>query len=123
MLTNSPVAAVLPAVDLTRAKKFYRNKLGLTQVMSDKDGVLLKAGKGTMIFIYTRKKTKAEHTVAAFMVKNIEKAMEELKKKGIKFENYNLPGLKTVDGIAESKGHKSAWFKDTEGNIIAIDQM
>jgi catechol-2,3-dioxygenase len=123
MLDRSEVVAVLPAVNLERAKKFYKTKLGLKQIYADKSGVFLEAGKKTHIFIYKRKKTKAEHTVAAFLVKNVETKVNELRKKGVNFEDYNLPGLKTVNGIATTNGHKSAWFKDTEGNVLAIDEM
>lgn len=75
--------------------------------------------------MFTRGPTKADQTVASFKVENIEAHVKELRAKGVKFEEYDIPrmGIKTVDGIATTGKNKSAWFKDTEGNILAMDQM
>jgi len=126
MLSNSMVAPTLPAVDLKRARKFYEEKLGLKVVMEDPSpGMMLQAGQGTMMYVYQRAATKADHTVAAFKVDNVEAEVKALKSKGVKFEEYDLPkmGIKTVNGIATMGNMKSAWFKDTEGNILALNQM
>ena len=126
MLTNSMVAPNLPAVDLKRARKFYEEKLGLKVVMEDPStGIMLQAGQGTMMYVYQRAATKADHTVASFKVDNIEAEMKELKGKGVKFEDYDLPkmGIKTVNGIATMGNMKFSWFKDTEGNILSLAQM
>jgi predicted enzyme related to lactoylglutathione lyase len=126
MLTNSMVAPSLPAVDIKRARKFYEEKLGLKVVMEDPSpGVMLQAGAGTMIYVYQRAATKADHTVASFKVDNIEAEVKELKNKGIKFEEYDMPktGIKTINGIATMGTMKGAWFKDSEGNILALTQM
>lgn len=126
MLTNSMVAPSLPAVDITRAKKFYEEKLGLKVVMEDPSpGIMFQAGGGTMIYVYQRAATKADHTVASFKVENVESEVKELKSKGVKFEEYDLPkmGIKTIHGIATMGNMKSAWFKDSEGNILALLQM
>jgi predicted enzyme related to lactoylglutathione lyase len=126
MLRNAMVAPTLPAVDIKRAKKFYVETLGLKVVQEDPSpGIMLQCGGETMIYIYQRAGTKADHTVAAFKVDNIEAEVTELKKKGVIFENYDLPqmGIKTVNGIASMGNMKSAWFKDTEGNILALNQM
>jgi predicted enzyme related to lactoylglutathione lyase len=126
MLTNSMVAPSLPAVDVKRARKFYEEKLGLKVVMEDPSpGVMLQAGAGTMIYIYQRAATKADHTVASFKVDNIEAEVKDLKSKGIKFEEYDMPkmGIKTINGIATMGTMKGAWFKDSEGNILALTQM
>ena len=126
MLTNAMVAPTLPAVDLKRAKKFYTEKLGLKIIMEDPSpGMMLQCGGGTMMYIYQRAATKADHTVASFKVDNIEAEVNELRGKGVKFEEYNIPsmGIKTVNGIATMGNMKSAWFKDTEGNIMALNQM
>ncbi len=126
MLTNSMVAPTLPAVDIKRAKKFYEEKLGLKVVMEDPSpGIMLQCGQGTMMYVYQREHTKADHTVASFKVDKIEAEVKELKAKGIKFEEYDLPkmGIKTVNGIATMGSMKSAWFKDSEGNILSLTQM
>lgn len=117
------VYPTLPVVNLERAKNFYREKLGLKVVQEDPSpGVLLQAG-GCHIYLYQRAATKADHTVAAFTVDNVEATMKELRAKGIVFEEYDLPNLRTVEGLFSMDGYKAAWFKDTEGNTVAISNM
>jgi len=129
MLTNKQVMPTLPATDVKRAKQFYEEKLGLKTVEEDEGGVLLKAGANTMLYLYKRSATKADHTVAAFDVEDIEYQVNELKSRGVRFEDYNLPdmGIKTENSIATmpmgSEATKAAWFKDSEGNILGIQQL
>jgi len=126
MLQKAEVYATLPAVDIKRARKFYEETLGLKVVREDPSpGIQVEAAGGTGLYIYQRGATKADHTVAGFVVKDVEAEVRELKARGVKFEEYNMPemGIKTVDGIATMDGMKSAWFKDTEGNILAISNM
>jgi catechol 2,3-dioxygenase-like lactoylglutathione lyase family enzyme len=121
MISNAKAVPVLPVVDISRARKFYEGKLGLTVHETDPSpGVKYKCGGGTMLYIYQRAATKADHTVMSFDVENVEKEVKELKEKGIVFEEYDMPGLKTVNGIATMGDMKVAWFKDTEGNILAV---
>lgn len=122
-LGNAPVCAVLPAEDIDRAKKFYTEKIGLTIEKDMGSDVVFTAGEGTKIYMYKRARTKAEHTVAGFMVADLEQTMKELRGNGVKFEEYDFPGLKTVNGIATWENGKSAWFTDPEGNIVAINEM
>ncbi len=123
MLKNQTVAATLPATDLNRAISFYRDKLGLS-INTDNPGIALcEAGQGTSFVIYERGPTKADHTVLTFSVPDIETEVADLRQKGIVFEEYDVPDLKTVDGISTTGNAKAAWFKDTEGNIIGIAQM
>ncbi len=124
MLTNAAVHPTLPVVDLARAKKFYEDKLGLKVVRTDPSpGAMLQCGKGTMLYIYQRGATKAEHTVASFIVDDVEATVKELKAKGVVFEEYDTPGLKTVNSIFTMGEMKGAWFKDTEGNILAVSNL
>lgn len=124
MLGNSEITAILPVVDMNRARKFYEQILGLRPA----DGVMAEGhlmydcGKGTKLVIYQRSQTKADHTAAGFWVDNLETEMNELRTKGVVFEEYDFPGLKTVGGIADLGSSRSAWFKDTEGNILAISE-
>ncbi|UCE97783.1 MAG: VOC family protein [Dehalococcoidia bacterium] len=123
MLTNAPVHPTLIAVDVARAKAFYQDKLGLKLTKEDPSpGATFQAGEGTYIYIYQREKTKADHTVASFHVDDVEKTVKELQAKGIKFEDIDMPslGIRTVNGIATLGDMKGAWFKDTEGNTLAI---
>ncbi len=124
MLVNATVHAALPVVDLARARKFYEEKLGLKVVRTDPSpGVMLQAGGGTTLYIYQRGATKADHTVASFEVDDVEAEIKDLKAKGVVFEEYDTPETKTVNSIATKDRVKSAWFKDTEGNIIAVASM
>ena len=124
MLSNAKVHPTLSAVNLERAKKFYVEKLGLKVIQEDPTpGAMIQAGEGSGLYLYERGKTKAEHTVASFTVGDVEGQVAELKKNGVSFEEYDTPDLKTVNGIATIGEIKAAWFKDTEGNILAITNM
>ena len=124
MLSNATIYPTLPVVDLNRAKKFYQEKLGLKLVNEDSMGAMFSAGQ-CMVYLYQRSATKADHTVAFFNVDNIESEVRDLKNKGVKFEEYDIPNMKikTVNSIATTEGIKSAWFKDTEGNILGIGEL
>ena len=117
------VSPTLPVSDLKRSEKFYQEKLGLKVIREDPSpGATLKAGD-CELYIYQRAPTKADHTVAAFRVKDVESSVKELRGKGIKFEEYDMPNLKTRDGIFSMDGYKAAWFKDPDENIVAISNM
>lgn len=126
MLGNFPLAAILPVVDLERAKKFYGGTLGLKQVEELEVGeVMYQAGAGTTLGIYRRPTpTKADHTAVGFMVDDLNKVMAHLRSKGVKFEEYDIPemGLKTVNGVATIGNGRGAWFKDPDGNILSVFQ-
>ncbi len=122
-MSISGVSPTLPVVDLKRSEKFYQEKLGLKLLREDPSpGAFLGAG-GCELYIYQRAPSKADHTVAAFKVDNFENSLKDLRAKGIKFEEYDLPNLKTRDGVFAMNGYKTAWFKDPDGNIIAISNM
>jgi catechol 2,3-dioxygenase-like lactoylglutathione lyase family enzyme len=126
MLKTAAVTPSLPAVDLTRARKFYEEKLGLKVVKEDlSPGMLVEAGKGTKIYVYQRGATKADHTVVNFTVSDVEAEVKALKAKGVEFEEYDIPamGIKTVNSIDRMGDFVGAWFKDSEGNILGISNM
>ncbi|MCK5300812.1 MAG: VOC family protein [Thermoplasmatales archaeon] len=123
MLSEKSVVTTIPVVDIERAKNFYENKLELKLLEEMDEGLFFEAGNNTQLYMYKRDSTKADHTVASFMVDDIENEVNHLKEKGIIFEEYDFPTLKTVNNIATTGNFKSAWFKDTEGNIIALTQM
>ena len=114
-------AAALPAQDMARARAFYRDKLGLTPTTEDPSGMMyaLPAGTGFGVFPSSGKPS-GTHTQMGIEVDDVEGAVKDLQAKGVKFEDYDVPGLKTVNGIAELGGSKLAWFKDSEGNLIVI---
>lgn len=124
MLGSSPVAPTIPVTDMARAKKFYGETLGLKEVSADIPGhTMFQAGKETMLVVYERGPSKADQTLAGFWVQDLESEMKELRGNGISFEEYDVPGLKTVNGVATIGSTKSAWFKDPDGNVLAMSQM
>ena len=124
MLKDYPMITTLPATNIERAKKFYGEVLGLKPVETEmpEDAVMFEAGSGTKVYLYKRGASRADHTALEFHVTNLEKEMEDLKAKGVVFEEYDMPGLKTENSIAKMGNYKSAWFKDTEGNILALGE-
>lgn len=107
--------------DLRKAKEFYTNTLGL-KVSETPEGLELKTG-GTSVFIYPKPNhSPATFTVLNFPVNDIDDAVASLKERGVKFEQYNLPDLKTdKDGVARGPhGPQIAWFKDPAGNILSV---
>ena len=124
MLASSPIAPTLPVNDLTRARSFYEDKLGLKVSKATDMDVIYECGAGTMLYVWQRETGPTDHTEAGFTVDNIEEEVKELKTKGVEFEAYDMPGLKTDEnGIAKIDGYKSAWFKDPDGNIISLAEM
>jgi predicted enzyme related to lactoylglutathione lyase len=126
MLGRFEVSAQLPASDLGRAKKFYQEVLGLkvSQDMGE-GGARFDAGNGTSFYVYPSDFAGTNKaTAVAFEVDDVEKVVDDLSKKGVTFEQYDLSYAKTNErGIAEIEGWKGAWFKDTEGNIVGLAQQ
>ncbi|MEV7281660.1 VOC family protein [Streptomyces sp. NPDC093111] len=122
MLAESPIAAIIPVNDMARAKRFYSKTLGLTLIKESPEDVMYETG-GSMIGLYeTPYGGQAQHTLASWKVADLDAEMKELRSKGVAFEDYDLPGLKTVDGVVESDDMRGAWFKDSEGNILCVLQ-
>jgi catechol 2,3-dioxygenase-like lactoylglutathione lyase family enzyme len=120
-LSDHRAYATIPASDIDRAKDWYRNKLGLSPASEDPFGVLYRLGDGTAFMLYpTPNAGKAPNTLMSFSSDNVMEDVRELRSKGVVFEEYDMPGLKTENGIAEMGRYHAAWFKDSEGNILAI---
>jgi catechol 2,3-dioxygenase-like lactoylglutathione lyase family enzyme len=121
MLQDSPMFAYLPAKDVARARRFYEEKLGLRPKKETAGGVVYEFAAGTACFLYPTPNAGTSKASQAFwQVADVEREVAELRAKGVVFEEYDMPGMK--NGIATAGGAKSAWFKDTEGNILAIIQ-
>ena len=124
MISKLTAVATLPAANIERARKYYSEKLGLTPEMVQPDGSLFYKCKDSAFLVYPSQYAgTAKSTAVGFQTDDIEREMKELHSKGVVFEEYDMPGLKTVHGVATMGNVKAAWFKDSEGNILAIDQM
>ena len=123
MLNNAPVTVMLPVVDMARARAFYEGGLGLKPDGLRADGKFAYSVGGTTLALFPKPEgTKAEHTAVSFKVENIAATIAELKRSGVVFEDYDFPGLKTVNHVCVLGAEKAAWFKDTEGNYLCIHE-
>jgi predicted enzyme related to lactoylglutathione lyase len=121
MLQKSPMYAYIPARDMARARKFYEEKVGLKPKEENAGGVTYQFGNDTACFLYPTPNAGTSKASQAFwQVEDVEREVRELKARGVKFEDYDMPGMK--DGIATAGGAKAAWFRDSEGNILALVQ-
>ena len=123
MLKKARVQATLPAQDLPRARSFYSTKLGLEPVEEAAGGLTYECGGTRFLLFPSQGRPSGAHTQIGFGVENIEGEVNDLKKRGLVFEEYDVPGLKTVNGIATMGVLKAAWFKDSEGNLLGVVQM
>jgi catechol 2,3-dioxygenase-like lactoylglutathione lyase family enzyme len=131
MLENCDVAARIPAHDLERARAFYADKLGLHPDEERPGGLRYRCGSSWFALFQSSGAASGEHTQMAWEVDDIEAVVQELRGRGVVFEDYDLPGLRTVNSIAEvagtypssgGVGEKAAWFRDSEGNLLGIGQ-
>jgi catechol 2,3-dioxygenase-like lactoylglutathione lyase family enzyme len=129
-LETASVATRLPAQDLARARDWYRDKLGLEAVEERPGGLLYRLGATYFALFESNGKPSGDHTQMAFDVSDIEAAVTELKRRGVEFEDVEVPGLRTVGGIADIEGNypskgtgeRGGWFRDSEGNLLGIGQ-
>jgi catechol 2,3-dioxygenase-like lactoylglutathione lyase family enzyme len=124
MVGDNRISAVLISADLEKSQDFYLNKVGLTlSPETIKNHLLFECGGGTTLLVYSRAGNKADHTQARFWSTDIAKDVAELVDRGIEFEEYDSGALKTVDHVVTTPGiGRSAWFKDPDGNTIALYQ-
>ena len=123
MLGDKRVATTIPVRDRARARGFYEGTLRLEVARELGDGsIQYNCGGGTSIYTYPTKENagRSPATLASFEVEDVEATVSEMRAKGITFEEYDLPRLKTEGGIAELAGSKGGWFKDPDGNILAV---
>ncbi|MBA9005683.1 MULTISPECIES: VOC family protein [Thermomonospora] len=125
------MATRLPARDLERARAFYADKLGLRPIDERPGGLLYECGGTRFAVFASTGAPSGEHTQMAWQVTDIEAVVAWLRDRGVVFEDVDVPGLRTVDGIAEVTGHypstgatgeRAAWFRDSEGNLLGIGQ-
>jgi catechol 2,3-dioxygenase-like lactoylglutathione lyase family enzyme len=128
---DADVSTRLPAQDLERARAFYAEKLGLEPAEERPGGLLYRCRSGAFALFATAGAPSGTHTQMAFDVDDIEAVVAELKSRGVAFEDVDVPGLRTIDGIASVDGNypskggvgeRAAWFRDSEGNVLGIGQ-
>jgi catechol 2,3-dioxygenase-like lactoylglutathione lyase family enzyme len=132
MLENAKVATRLPVQDLDRARRFYAEKLGLEPVEERPGGLLYRCGGIEFALFQSAGEPSGAHTQMGWEVEDIDAVVKELRERGVVFEEYDFPGLTTVEGIAEvegnypskgGKGERAAWFRDSEGNMLGMGQQ
>lgn len=124
MLGDYPIGAMIPCQDLARAKAFYADTLGFKVIEEQDEGVQMESG-GVRFDIYPTRASGGTATIAGWLVGagNLEAEVEDLRNRGVTFEQVDVPGIKTDErGIAEIEGFKVAWFKDSEGNVLAVTE-
>ena len=125
MLGDRRLSAVICSTDLARSQEFYEQTVGLTlSPETIKNHLLFACGDGTTLLVYGRpSQNKAEHTQVRFWTSDIDTDVRDLVARGVTFEEYDFPTLKTVNGVATTVGiGRSAWFKDPDGNTVALFQ-
>jgi predicted enzyme related to lactoylglutathione lyase len=121
MITDAAVRLTLPASDYERAKRFWGEQLGFTAGEEDPGGIEYKAGQGTGFYVFPSSgKASGDHTQGAFEVSDLDATIADLRSRGVTFEEYDTPELKTENGIATQGDFRGAWFKDSEGNMIGV---
>ena len=121
MLSDASVTTMLPVKDMARARAFYERCLGFKPGGLKPDGKFVYTVGGSTLALFPKPEgTKAEHTAMSFEVDNIDAEIRDLEGRGVKFEDYDLPGLKTMNHVFSTKDERCAWFTDPEGNIIEL---
>jgi catechol 2,3-dioxygenase-like lactoylglutathione lyase family enzyme len=123
-LGHAPFWATLPAADLERAKAFYRDRLGLIPVKETPAWATYRAGNTYFQIYPTSAAGRVGHTLGSWVVDDLDAVVAAYRARGVVFEEYDVPGLRTIDGIATlADVERAAWFKDSEGNILAISEF
>jgi catechol 2,3-dioxygenase-like lactoylglutathione lyase family enzyme len=130
-LESAHVLTRIPAQDLDRARRFYAEKLGLEPVEDRGGGLRYICGGDEFAIFLTTGATDGSYTQMGWQVDDIEATVAELRARGVVFEDYDLPGMRTVDGIAEIEGNypskgsgeRAAWFHDSEGNLLGVGEI
>ena len=126
MLSKARISAVVPVSDLERGIEFYGQTLGLGTPERDDvpsaPGVRFEIGGGQLYVYQSVGAGQSRHTLCAFEVDDIESEMGDLRGRGVTFEEYDMPGMTTQNGIIEMGNEKAAFFKDPDGNIIGLGQ-
>src|SRR6185436_19326390 len=123
MLQRAPMYAYLPAKDLARARRFYEEQIGLSPIDPGPFGVTYEFAGQTACYLYATPNAGTSKASQAFWrVTDVDREISELKSRGVEFEHYPMEGTRSPSGAVTAGGAKAAWFKDSEGNILALVQ-
>ena len=122
MFKPKAVAAALPARDFGRAKAFWADKAGLTPVSESDEEARYRIGQTEFLVFPSTGKASGDHTQMGFEVDDVQAAVTWLRERGVVFEEYDMPDFRSVDGVVEMEGEKAAWFRDSEGNLVAVGE-
>ena len=121
MLGDYDAMATIAVKNLRAARKFYEGKLGFTAVHTEGDeAVTYKSGNSQLLVYHSQYAGTNKATAATWMVAEVESLVKDLKAKGVAFEHYDFPGMTRKGDVHVAGKHKNAWFKDPDGNIIAL---
>jgi catechol 2,3-dioxygenase-like lactoylglutathione lyase family enzyme len=120
VLSESMVHPTIMVSDMSRARAFYEGQLGLEVVREAGPYVFLQAGAGQLALVARATVTPAATTICAFEVADLAGMLSALRARGVVFEEYDLPTLRTVNGIATVGPFRAAWMRDPDGNYLGI---
>lgn len=123
MLTSFPLRFSIPVNDLPRAQTFYESVLGFPPARHGAGGLMYEGNGGFFVLVKTDAPAQAQHSIMTWLVPDIASAVKVLRGNGVVFEEYDFPGVKMVDGVATLGSDQIAWFKDSEGNLLALAQL
>lgn len=116
------VHATIPCRDLEAAKSWYADKLGIKPAEEQPQGAYYGVGGSRFLLYPSQFAGTNQATAATFEVEDVDAAAAELKERGVTFEEYDFPEFKTEDGLVTAEGFRGGWFKDPDGNILALAQ-
>jgi catechol 2,3-dioxygenase-like lactoylglutathione lyase family enzyme len=120
VLSGRKTHTTLPASDLSRARQFYEEKLGLTPTLEAPGGNLYDTGDTRFLVFPTEGRASGTHTQMGWTVDDIEAEVADLKARGVEFEEYNFPDFDKATSVATTRPVKAAWFRDSEGNLLGL---
>jgi catechol 2,3-dioxygenase-like lactoylglutathione lyase family enzyme len=124
-LSDCGVEALLAVSDLERARRFYEEQLGLVPGEEEEQGVRYPCSQGTRIFVYLSPENagRSPATIAGWFVDDLDQTMDELASRGVVFEHYDMPGIKTDErGVFDAGRFRAAWIRDPDGNTMALTE-
>ncbi len=121
MLGDNEAMATVAVKNLSAGRKFYEGKLGFKVVHTEGDqAVTYQSGKSQLLVYQSQFAGTNKATAATWMVKDVDGLVKDLKAKGVAFEHYDMPGLTLKGDVHVAGTYKNAWFKDPDGNILAL---